>query len=276
MSSNSVKTNYVESANKKNSRTTHQGEVQTYSIPVIEKANQDFKFLDFSKKEDSFLIAKEASNSLKNEFEIDDVVSKNRGHFQYELDQKELAISNEVELRLKDAYEESKKKGHEDGLLISRREINANMAAEVKRKINDVETMVEEILSLRDKIIEESYQDLFRTINSIAKWILHKQLDKDSIMELMKRTFHEIGTNQNILIKMDQETYTHKDEILQKLVNEFGELKHIRFLCDETQLRPGYQVEMDNMLIDATFESQMKRIDLIFNKLGERKNEEIS
>jgi flagellar biosynthesis/type III secretory pathway protein FliH len=247
--------------------------VKEFEIPRIKERSTTFEFLDLTPKSDHFQVANESGHSNRNKFEIDDIVSKNRGHFQYELDQKELQISQEVERRVKALEDESRNRGYSEGRETAKNEIFSQLAAQIKLKLEEVEVMVEEILSLRDRIVEESRQDVFRTVNAISKWMLNKYLDKDSIIELIKRSFHEIGTEQSILIKMDPQTFENKEEIFKALSEEFGELKHIRFYCDEAQLRPGYQIEMDNVLVDGSFESQIKKIDVLFEKLSERKNE---
>ncbi|MDH4467611.1 MAG: FliH/SctL family protein [Bacteriovoracaceae bacterium] len=251
------------------------GEVREFTIPNLSEDRRDFKMLDFTPKADFSALRQEYQKSQDQHFKIDHIVSERRGHQQYEDNLIENSIHEKVEKKIKEIESQYKERGHNEGLELARQEIQLELSKSVKAKLDDIDEMVQEIMSLRKKIMEESFSDMLKTLQLISKWMVYKTMDQESILLLMKRAFHEIGTEQNILIKLDKENYLRKEDVLRSLIEEFGELKHIRFVCDEKQIRPGFQIELDNVLVDASFESQMQRIDLLFEKMREKGNEDL-
>jgi len=174
-------------------------------------------------------------------------------------------ISNRLKIIEKDAI----KKGHEEGLKIAKEEITKEFQVEVEKKIEAINEMVRNALSLRQQIYDTQKDQILFLIKSLTKWIILRELKEDGkyIERLLEKLFLEIQTQQNFVVQVNQKDFEKMPEIMKILEQKLGEFKNSRVVIDFELPENGVIIDSENGIIKSTLNGQFTVLDEIFGNI---------
>lgn len=234
--------------------------VKHYEIPVLE--NVMLK----EKKELSNLIKEERNFAAISEFSISPIVKQYRGMKQQETDEYNDKIKEEVAKEINRIKDQWAQKGYEEGKKLGYEEVKKISLLQLEEQINVIKGMIEEVLKNKLQILNIQKEQILDLIKAFTKWIIIKEIkeDKDYIPRLFEKLVMELGTKENLLVKINKEHFQSMPNILEIIQQKLGELKNIRLEVDYEQEKPGIVLESLNGIIDGSFDSQMKNLDKVF------------
>lgn len=246
--------------------------VITNNDDVVE--NYDFKdlgeFVPRLAKRDSAKAKIERFNAEKNNFNISPIVKEHRGLLDQEREERERKIRDEVERRLELLKEDAFQQGFKEGIEAGRQEVYDQTRATTEEKLSTLVDMINDVLVLKEEIINNQKQDLYKMMKSLTKWIILRELKDDGeyIARLLEKLIVEIQSKSNLLIQVNQKNFETMPDILETVQKTIGELKNVRIEIDYDIKDQGIVVESENGIINGTLEEQMKSMDKLFESVG--------
>lgn len=210
-------------------------------------------------------IREERTHERKADFKIDGVVRDYRGLSRQEQNDIEKRISDEVERRLKaayqDAYNEGLQLGREEGRDLSLKELDEN----IHQKIEELNAVIEEVKGQSSKIMEKNHQEVYEFIKRFTKWILMKEVNEKVYLEnLLEKLVLELNARKNLIVKVGKANFAEMPEVIQTVESRLGQLSNVRVEIVPELNHPGIILEGENGLIDGSLEGVFKNIDKIF------------
>lgn len=251
------------------------GEVKSFNFSsfqeqIIQEKNYSFKNFNVSKIVDSHTIAHEHSDAIHKGFNINEEVKIQRGHAQYEADQYNIKIEEEVQKKILEIKEQISSEAYNEGLSRAKEEIELQFKTNFEQQVNDLIHFVEFVKKNQNEVLEKSKKDLLKVVQLLTHWILQKELNIDYVDKLIPLILTKVQEGQKILIKVDTKSFETLKEGDNLLQTKFSSFKNLRLLVDEHITHPGVIIETDSNIFDATQEAQKELIDSVFSSLMEQ------
>jgi flagellar assembly protein FliH len=202
-------------------------------------------------------------------FSILPLVREHRGIVDQEQRDYEEAIQNEVDRRLKALYEETRQQayqeGHQEGYQVAYSEaINT-----INDRVEDFVDVMNQVKEQVDQVVETNKQDAIHMIKNLTKWITLKELDDDDyLVRLLNKLILEMNAKNNLLIRVNQDSFKYMPEVIEKVQAKVGELTNVRVEIDLDLEEKGIILESENGIIDASLDAQFKSLDKIFEAVS--------
>ena len=211
------------------------------------------------------IIRTERKHEKDKSFSILPLVREHRGIVDQEERDYEKTVSDEVERRINALYEETKnnayQKGHQEGYEAAYKE---GMAA-INERVEDFVDVMNQVKSQLNGVIEANKQDTIHMIKNLTKWIALKEIEDDEyLVRLLNKLILEMNAKNNLLVRVNQESFKYMPEVIEKVQQKVGELANIRVEVDLDLEEKGIILESENGIIDASLDAQFKSLDKIF------------
>jgi flagellar assembly protein FliH len=170
------------------------------------------------------------------------------------------ALAEAEELK-RGAFEE----GRKEGVLQGKKSIEA----EAKTQLEALKALLNEMGSLKPKVISECERDIIGLSVQVAEKILQRevQLDPGTVLDLASRVIKEFeGRSGGIRVKLNPEDYAYILQLDPKILEDKG-LSEVVFEKDPSLQRGGCTLETYQGRVDARIE---KQLEVIRQKLLER------
>ena len=222
------------------------------------------------KEKDSQKIRLESYRAKDVDFSISKIVEKHRGIKKQNEQDYEIAIENEVSLRITAVEEDAIKRGYQEGVKQGREEVFNQTRAEAEEKITSLSEMIANVLRNHSEIVSNQKQDIMKMVKNLTKWIILKELkDDDKYLErLFEKLILELQSKSNLLIQVNQNNFEKMPEVLKVVQEKLGELLNVRVEVDYDIDGDGIIVESGNGIINATMDQQFKSLDKLFESIG--------
>lgn len=164
------------------------------------------------------------------------------------------AAREEAEQKVKEAYAEGYRRGQEKGIEEFRAKVDG--AAEM------LEQAAAEIRRHREAFIRSLEPQVVRIAEMVAEKVLHRECQEDSalIHATVRSALALIADRQELCITIHPADRDALSENKVELLEEFDGIERLRIATDENVARGGCIVESDEILIDATLESQLQHL----------------
>jgi flagellar assembly protein FliH len=237
---------------------------------------EDYSFQDLGEfvpklaKRDSKKAKFERLSAEKKNFNISPIVKEHRGLLEQEREERERKIRDEVERRVDSVREEAFQQGFQEGIEAGKQEVYNQTRAATEEKLNALVDMINEVLILKEEIINNQKQDLYNLVRNLTKWVILRELKEDGeyITRLLEKLVTEIQTKANLLVQVDQKSFEGMEDVLETVQERIGTLKNVRVEVDYDIAGQGIIIDSDNGIINGTFEEQMISLDKLFESVG--------
>ncbi|MBA2404351.1 MAG: hypothetical protein H0V66_06240 [Bdellovibrionales bacterium] len=237
----------------------------------------DFKSFNFnelngdtfkSEKVTEETVRSERGFEKKNNFKIDGAVRDSRGLSRQENSDLEHKIEDEVNRRLKLAYQTAFDQGLEQGKETGKAEAYAEYQEQLNAKVEDLTAVIGAMQSQNDKLVEKNRHEIYEFIKRFTKWIVLKEINEKVYLEtLLEKLILELNARKNLTIKVGRANFSQMPEVIQTVEARLGALSNVRLEVVPEINHPGIILESENGLIDGTIESVFQNIDKIFEQV---------
>ena len=252
------------------------GEIKSYNFSSFSDhtaASETYNFQSFELQDvDQSIIAKEHGDAKSSGFAIGAEIKKQRGHAQYELDQYNIKIQQEVDKKVELIKSQVTRKSYEHAIRMAKTEIEDQFAKNFDQQVADLTNFVNFIKEQQREIIAGSKRDVLKIVQLVVQWVLQREVKLDYIDNLLPLILNQVQENQKILIKVDPKTYDYLQNADNLLTTKFSSFTDIKVILDEHISHPGVIVETNSNVFDATQAAQQELINNIFSNLVESQN----
>lgn len=211
------------------------------------------------------IVRTERSFEQKNDFKIDGAVRNSRGLAKQEQSDFEKRISEEVNRRLKTAYQEAFTEGRLKGQEEGKAEALARYQEELQLKLDGFVEIVQALQTQNTHLVEQNKQEIYEFIKRFTKWIVLKEINEKLYLEtLLEKLVLELNARKNLIVKVGRANFSQMPEVIQVVEAKLGSLSNIRVEIVQEIQYPGIILESENGLIDGSMEGVFKNIDKIF------------
>lgn len=213
-------------------------------------------------------IRAERNYALKNEFRIDDTVKKMRGIEGQEKSDIEHRIEDEVQRRLKQAFDDAYKEGLEKGKAEGRAITMKGLDAVVQERINEVESVIADVHTQCSDLVVRNEKNIQEFVKRFTKWIIMREIDnKTYLTDLLGKLILELNDRRNLIIKVGRDNFSQMPEVVAAVESKLGTLSNVRIEIVPELNHPGIILESENGLIDGSLEGVFGNIDKIFEQV---------
>ncbi len=240
------------------------GVIENYQFQKIDELKSPM----LKQNEDSMKV--ERLSSKKDSFIISPIVKEHRGLLEREENERERRIEEEVARRVESLKEEAFKKGFNEGVDSGREDIFNQTKVESEEKLSLLTEMIHEVLILKEKIMTNQKEEIYKLIRNLTKWVILKELKDDGkyLVRLLEKLIVEAQTTSNLLIQVNQNQFSEMPEVLKSVEEVLGKLENVRVEVDYDISENGIVVDSDNGIIRGTLDEQFKSLDELFEKVG--------
>ncbi len=238
-----------------------QGEVKLFEFKPLLSGAETIEKSEFQK-----IIKLEREQASHTQFKINPITEKFRGLKDQEEREYEDRVSEEVKRRVAEIQDEAFKAGFDEGVNQGRDEIYNQMRSSVDQKLEDVSSMVTEVLKSYEEIMQNQKHEMYVLLRNLSKWIVLRELNEDGkyIERLLERLLLEIQARNNLLIQVNSNDFEKMPEVLAHIQSRLGEMKNVRVEIDTNVKSRGIIIESENGIINASLEEQFKSLDKLF------------
>jgi len=98
--------------------------------------------------------------------------------------------------------------------------------------------------------------------------VLKEVDEKYYLSRLLEKLIYEINQKNNLVVRVDEESFGYMPEIVKVLERKVGVLSNIRVEVSPELKGTGIILESENSIVDGSFEAQMNHLDEIFKSVG--------
>lgn len=224
---------------------------------------------DTNKKIDQKLIKQERNQAAGSSFKFDSDVESYRGLRNQKEREYEERIQNEVTSRLEALKEKATEDAYQQGLKQGEEEAKKMTLQKLEVKIEDLEKNIQIIQKKSQEILEQNKDQVYKMVHNLTKWIVLKEVDeKYYLSRLLEKLIYEINQKQNLVVRVDEESFGYIPEVIKVLERKLGVLPNLRVEIGQELEGPGIILESENSIVDGSFESQMNNLDNLFKLVG--------
>jgi flagellar assembly protein FliH len=248
-------------------------EFKNFSIGGSEQGSvEDYSFQDLNdfspatRNKDLARAKIERVSAEKRNFIISPIVKEHRGLLDQEKVERERKIVGEVSRRVEMIKEEAYKDGFAEGIEAGKQDVYNQTKAESEDKLNILTEMINEVLVVKENIITNQKDEVYKLVRNLTKWVILKELkdDGDYISRLLEKLIVEAQTTSNLLIQVNQQQFSAMPEVLKTVQAVVGKLDNVRVEIDYDISENGIVVDSDNGIIRGTIEQQFESLDKLF------------
>jgi flagellar assembly protein FliH len=167
-------------------------------------------------------------------------------------------LRREFEERLRRSALESYEEGLREGKRLGREE----ELAESRRSLDALAALLEDLSSLKRRILEEAEPDVLEMIFAVAGKVLHREVERrpDAVVPVLQAAMRSVQDRDGIKIRLHPLDYQHLLEIREDFFRRTDGLKNVVFEQDESLLRGGVFVETRFGDVDARLDRQLEEV----------------
>jgi flagellar assembly protein FliH len=197
--------------------------------------------------------AMENHNGIK-EFRMAELVSKERREQEEKAKKKESASRHDCSDLQRQAFEQGRKKGTEEG----RAQVQAEVEVEFKRAIH----LANEIGRARVAALEECERDIVEVALAISQKIILRELeiDKEFIVRQVRQILSQLVNKGLVTLKVHPQDLVVLEPLHQALQSEFLEGDHLVIESHEAVQLGGCLVEQAGLQLDGRLQHQMETV----------------
>lgn len=180
-------------------------------------------------------------------------------------------IEKEVESRVMERagqiLADSTAKGFQEGLQKGREEALAKHSAEIEGKIARMTAVLDELEGAKERIFRENEKILLRIACEVAKRVLMRELkeDPEHLSKLLLDTVSSIGVRDAIRIRIRPEDQGAIQSLSEQMAKRFPELRNLSIEASSEVSQPGFVLETELEMIDATLTAQLDSLQALVN-----------
>lgn len=251
---------------------------------IIRKDDGDTVVLDYVPKEFPAIVTPSAVNFVTaqegpetaTDFKISELVADQVGIS--ELQRK--SIENKIEEmaldRLKIVEEKAYKEAYDLGLIEGTAKAFEERRVEFEDQIQKMSDLLEGFESIKERLMAENEATFMTMIHEIASKITMKtvELDKELIIEVMKKVVNEIQSEDQVTVKISPEDMMFVESYKEKTNRNFDFLERLKLEASDSIMSGGCQVETNSGSIDATVRQRINKAwSVIENRLPKIKDD---
>lgn len=215
------------------------------------------------------IIKQEREIAENSSFRFDSEVENHRGLKQQRQQEYEQAIEEEVKKRIDALKEEAQEAGYQEGLTRGTKEAKNEVLTQATEKIKELESFIKNVQEQAQEILAQNKNNIYSTVQNLTKWIVLKEVDeKYYLSRLLEKLIYEINQKNNLVVRVDEESFGYMPEIVKVLERKVGVLSNIRVEVSPELKGTGIILESENSIVDGSFEAQMNHLDEIFKSVG--------
>lgn len=242
---------------------------------VIKKKRAESEVLSFQPRRieldlsDSAKVYLNEQNRKKSDFVISDLIAKQTGVAHVESEAHKALVEKEVLEKLKEvqekAYEEAFQLGKEEGSNAAFQAVKADL----DQKFADFSSTLEELKSLRSRILKTHEKELIELVFQIGKKIALKELSEDStsVKSLLETIMLECEQHDQIKIYLSPTDKQFISSQIEAGALTVEELAKIKLVEDSEMTNGGCRVQTEYGSIDSQVE---QRVENAWNALKSR------
>lgn len=236
--------------------------IHNYSLAPLDKV------ISKEKKALKAIIKKESLLAEESHFKISDIVKEYRGIRGQEKEEFEQKVRAAVEEELKNIKEEQIKIGIDIGIKIGEEKAKIESDKVLLEKTQILEQIIQNIADNQEKIILEQEIKILEFLTVLVKWIILRELKDDGayLKRLLQVLMAELGQQDHLVIKVNKNYFKGMEDIVQTFKEKLGVLHNCRIEIDHYQENMGIILESQAGLVDGSFETQMNRLNTLFDK----------
>jgi flagellar assembly protein FliH len=164
------------------------------------------------------------------------------------------ALIEDAAARADAIAQESRRRGHDEGLVAGRTAADASM----DEMLGTMRGLVEMARVERHKLIQEAEPELVRLAFGIAERVLHQQvaLDRGVAVEMAKVAIARLIERDTVTVRVNpadlERMRDHRDELI-----AIGDIRNLRVVEDKRVDRGGVVIDSDTGTIDARIRTQL-------------------
>lgn len=176
------------------------------------------------------------------------------------------AIEQKVQKRVKELADESKAVGrvvgYEEGWKRGYAEAIEKVKAEGSESIGRLNEFLVSAENCREQIFKANESFLIELVFRISRMVLLKELtvDPDYILRLFKEIIGQLGTKENILMRISKEDAGLIESLQAGLIKSFGPMKGLNIQVSDQLGQGSCQVETEWSTMDGSIDKQLQGI----------------
>ncbi|MCX7816612.1 MAG: FliH/SctL family protein [Syntrophales bacterium] len=188
---------------------------------------------------------------------------------------KKSTLQKEWEERINKIYEEEiplrERRAFELGYEKGKRETEERYQQQLKRKIDELASIVKELSMLRHNLIKQTEADIVDLSLTMAEKIIHHEIEtqRETICHTLKAAINTTLERDNLIIHLHPEDYRFLMEIKNEFFSQFDGLRNPVFKEDISVGRGGALIVTKSGEIDARIEQQLQAMKNTLQSLKE-------
>lgn len=213
------------------------------------------------------IIKAEKEHAKNNLFKISPVVKKYRGIKDMEEGEYQEEVATEVERRIDILKKEATEAGFKQGQSEGYQEVLEKTQNEVQEKLNTLQQMIDDVAHIKEKLLKQQGNDIYEVVRGLSKWVVLRELADDGkyIQRLLEKIVLELGTKENLLIRVNEGCFEQMPEVLEVVQDRIGKFSNARIEVLRDEEYPGIIVESLNGICDGTLKAQFESFDKLFD-----------
>lgn len=160
-------------------------------------------------------------------------------------------VAQQLELK----FQEGRQRGLAEGMAAARRESEAQIQAVLER----VARSIAELAETRQRLRDETADELVRLSIAIAARILHREItiDPDAVQGLLRAAFDKAQSRENVRV------YTHPahEPAVRRYVEQTGIKGKVEIVSDAALAPGSIRIETSQGQLDASVDTQLREIE---------------
>ena len=195
------------------------------------------------------------------------IVKEHRGLLDQEKKERERKILDEVSRRIEIIKQGAYEDGFNEGVDAGEKEVFNQTKAETEEKLNILTEMINEVLVVKESIIMNQKDEIYKLIRNLTKWVILRELKDDGeyISRLLEKLIIETQETSNLLVQVNQKQFSAMPEIIEVVQNKLGKLDNVRVEVDYEISENGIVIDSDNGIISGTLDQQFESLDKLFD-----------
>lgn len=173
------------------------------------------------------------------------------------------AEARELKASVEEAgYREGYSRGHAEGYAKGELEAKAHYEHEWSTRIEQLATVLEEVLSFRSSLVERYQPEIVEVAIQMAEAVIHAQIDKDdaAVLSVVDACLRKVSSPTTLTIKANLSDLPVVVDAKRELSAKFPTLESIEVVDDPSVDRGGCLIETDSGFLDGRIDQQLKRV----------------
>jgi flagellar assembly protein FliH len=251
------------------------GELVPEDIHMRQESAEKFEFkslkdaANFKNFLSDTVIRQEREYEAATRFKIDPRIREHRGIVEQEQNDYEQRVAQEVERRLQILAEEAYQDGLNQGKQLGEQKAYDEAMQHFAQLVDECKQSLQELVDQRQNILAQSQDEAYKLIRNLTKWVVLKEVKDDKyIQRLLEKLILEMNTKSNLLIRVNEDSFSNMPTIIKLIEERLGQLTNVRVEIEHDLNGKGIILESENGIIDGSLEAQFRSIDKLFEAVG--------